>query len=138
MRKRVVGSRGGRDIVIVLILGAIVALALTVTSASAALQCTQDTAGANDEPGQKDLTQFCIDDDPEPGTLEITWNWDETSVIPSIADFDAVYAITLGIPYCDAIELMFMMLPLVFFSSIHFTTSLDKAKTAFTLVEIIF
>src|SRR5947208_14705493 len=27
-------------------------------------------------------------------------------VIPSIADLEAVYAITFGIPYCDAIELI--------------------------------
>ena len=61
MRKRVVGSRGRRDIIIVLVLGALVALALSVTSAGAALQCQPDTAGANDEPGQKDLTQMCVD-----------------------------------------------------------------------------
>jgi hypothetical protein len=77
-KKRIVGSRGGRDIVIVLVLGAVVALALMVTGASAAFTCVDDTAGANDEPGQKDLTQLCIDSG---GTdLLVTWNWDEISV----------------------------------------------------------
>ena len=46
MRKRVVGSRGGRDIFIVLVLAALVALALTVTSAGAALNCVRATRPA--------------------------------------------------------------------------------------------
>lgn len=53
--------------------------ALTVLNspkAEAATVCTNDTAGANDEPGQKDLTRFCIDST----TGQISWNWDEISV----------------------------------------------------------
>lgn len=44
---------------------------------SAAPVCVSDTAGANDEPGQKDLTQLCIDYAGLPTTVDTTWNWDE-------------------------------------------------------------
>jgi hypothetical protein len=40
--------------------------------------CVTDTAGANDEPGQKDLTRLCSDDSGLPATLAITWQWDQT------------------------------------------------------------
>jgi uncharacterized protein (DUF2141 family) len=40
-------------------------------------KCVNDTAGANDEPGQKDLTQLCIDDAGLPTYEHVTWNWDE-------------------------------------------------------------
>ena len=46
MRKRVMGRRGRRDIFIVLVLGVLVALAITVTSAGAALQCARTTQPA--------------------------------------------------------------------------------------------
>ena len=49
---------------------------MVVQPASAAPLCSVDSAGANDEPGQKDLTQMCID----PVTGQISWNWDELSV----------------------------------------------------------
>ncbi len=45
---------------------------------SAAPLCTVDTAGANDEPGQKDLTKLCVDYAGVPTTVATTWNWDET------------------------------------------------------------
>lgn len=54
-------------------------VALTVINtqnASAAPLCSVDSAGANDEPGQKDLTKMCIDS----VTGQISWNWDEISV----------------------------------------------------------
>jgi hypothetical protein len=51
--------------------------ALTST-ASAAPICVTDTAGANDEPGQKDLTKLCVDYAGAPTTVATTWNWDET------------------------------------------------------------
>lgn len=42
-------------------------------------KCVIDLQGANDEPGQKDLTQMCIDETKEgEGILYVTWNWDET------------------------------------------------------------
>jgi hypothetical protein len=44
------------------------------------LTCVNDTAGANDEPGQKDLTQLCVDSAGLPTSLQVTWNWDEISV----------------------------------------------------------
>ncbi len=43
----------------------------------AAAACVEDTAGANDEPGQKDLTQLCAEASPPVGTKQVTWNWDE-------------------------------------------------------------
>ena len=65
---------------------AIVLAAVAVYSATAALlqspealECIIDTDGANDEPGQKDLTQLCRETtaiDP----VEITWNWDITNL----------------------------------------------------------
>ena len=45
--------------------------------AEAAPTCVNDTAGANDEPGQKDLTKLCIDYAGVPTTVSTTWNWDE-------------------------------------------------------------
>jgi hypothetical protein len=48
--------------------------------AQAALQCTNDTAGANDEPGLKDLTRLCIDSAGLPTSLSVSWSWDEISV----------------------------------------------------------
>jgi hypothetical protein len=41
--------------------------------------CTNDSAGANDVPGQKDLTRGCVDKAGLPTTLPVKWNWDETS-----------------------------------------------------------
>ncbi len=49
---------------------------VSIETAAAAPVCSVDSAGANDVPGQKDLTQMCVD----PVTGEVTWNWDETSV----------------------------------------------------------
>src|ERR1041385_8857794 len=56
-------------------------------------------------------------------------------VMPSIADFDAVYAITYGKPYCAAIELMLMMLPHLL-TTIDRDTSRDIENTLLTLVII--
>src|SRR5690348_17062523 len=53
---------------------------LTPNVAHAALQCVNDTAGANDEPGQKDLTRLCVDQTGAPVSINVTWNWDELSV----------------------------------------------------------
>ncbi len=44
---------------------------------SAASVCVSDTAGANDEPGQKDLTRLCIDEANLPTSVQAIWNWDE-------------------------------------------------------------
>ena len=40
--------------------------------------CSIDAQGANDEPGQKDLTQFC-DNGISGGNLSISWSWDEVA-----------------------------------------------------------
>ncbi len=42
-------------------------------------QCTTDTEGLNDDPGQKDLTQMCRDLNSA-NPLSITWNWDEITM----------------------------------------------------------
>ncbi|MES2971227.1 MAG: SdrD B-like domain-containing protein [Patescibacteria group bacterium] len=47
--------------------------------AAAASVCINDTAGPNDEPGQKDLTKMCSDEAGLPTSLAITWNWDDTA-----------------------------------------------------------
>lgn len=41
------------------------------------LSCEIDHSGANDEPGQKDLTKMCQDFAALPVSLSISWNWDE-------------------------------------------------------------
>src|SRR5688572_143382 len=48
------------------------------SSASAACTCSSDEQGANDEPGQKDLTRHGIDVGGLPTTIGVTWNWDTT------------------------------------------------------------
>lgn len=51
-------------------------LGALIPKAAAVPVCEVDTAGANDEPGQKDLTQLCVDDTGGL-TLSLNWNWDE-------------------------------------------------------------
>ncbi len=50
---------------------------LSLQKAAAAPICVSDTAGANDEPGQKDLTKLCVDYAGVPTTVATTWNWDD-------------------------------------------------------------
>ncbi len=50
---------------------------LSLQKASAAPICVNDSAGANDEPGQKDLTKLCVDYAGAPTNVSTTWNWDE-------------------------------------------------------------
>ena len=69
--------------VLAIVVASLLAVGVAVfasTSVLAALVCTNDTAGANDEPGQKDLTQLCVDTAGLPNSLHVTWNWDEISV----------------------------------------------------------
>src|SRR5262245_14771749 len=50
----------------------------TPTTSFAAFRCTADLQGAMDEPGQKDLTEFCIDPAAAAGfDFVVTWNWDD-------------------------------------------------------------
>src|SRR5215213_10373997 len=70
-------------IFLILLMASILAFGVAVFASSsvlAVLNCTDDTAGANDEPGQKDLTRLCVDNSGLPTTLQVTWNWDELSV----------------------------------------------------------
>lgn len=41
--------------------------------------CTTDSAGANDEPGQKDLSKMCVNYSGLPSNINVSWNWDDTS-----------------------------------------------------------
>lgn len=41
--------------------------------------CTTDNLGANDDPGQKDVTEVCLDDTNAPTSIDVTWNWDDAS-----------------------------------------------------------
>ncbi len=41
--------------------------------------CQNDVEGANDLPGQKDLTRMCADYAALPTTLSIDWNWDDSA-----------------------------------------------------------
>src|SRR5262249_1365311 len=52
-------------------------LALVATPVHAQ-QCTNDLQGADDEPGQKDLDQFCIVGSCGGSKTAITWNFDDT------------------------------------------------------------
>src|SRR2546430_6790457 len=66
---------------VALVLGAWCAAAVLLlgsTASFAAFQCTPDLQGAMDEPGQKDLTEFCIDPAAAvPFDFVVSWNWDE-------------------------------------------------------------
>jgi len=60
---------------------------LGVASTEAALTCTDDVDGANDEPNQKDLTRFCKGLASDftscaAGSFDfgINWNWDDTAL----------------------------------------------------------
>src|SRR5436190_13795167 len=48
--------------------------------ASAAFQFQNDENGANDQPGQKDLTRHGVDTSGLPTSVGVTWNWDNTSL----------------------------------------------------------
>ncbi len=54
------------------------ALGPAVTPASAAFTFVADENGANDEPGQKDLTRHGVDPSGLPTSLGVSWNWDTT------------------------------------------------------------
>src|SRR5689334_23009731 len=75
----------------------------------------------------------------KPGAMQLMRiPWGDSSVamarvMPSIAVLEAEYAITLGIPYCAAMELMLTMLPFLL-GNMVFTTSRVNANTATKLV----
>lgn len=51
----------------------------TASAAAVQGQCTKDAQGANDQPGQKDLTQFCPYTGDDAGYLTVGWAWDDNS-----------------------------------------------------------
>lgn len=51
---------------------------IPVQTVSAAQVCTIDQQGANDEPGQKDLTRYC-NNGVSGGVLSVSWGWDEVA-----------------------------------------------------------
>ena len=70
-------------VVLLVMVASLLAIGLAVfafSAVQAALTCVNDTAGANDEPGQKDLTRLCVDNAGLPTALTVLWNWDEVSV----------------------------------------------------------
>src|SRR5689334_15651146 len=84
------GGRGAPGRRLALMLGVLLALvvpAATATVASAALPLTpvptfkvvQDENGADDQPGQKDLSLQGTAT-PQPGDLWTMWQWDDTSL----------------------------------------------------------
>jgi hypothetical protein len=59
----------------------LLASALTATPALAVLNCQDDIDGANDQPGQKDITQFCGElGNGSPYELVTSINWDNTTL----------------------------------------------------------
>jgi len=74
MRRRARRNRGVLVLAVVLLL-----LPTLVTQAGAALNYQNDEQGANDQPGQKDLTRHGIET-PAPGQLSVAWNWDVTGL----------------------------------------------------------
>jgi hypothetical protein len=67
-----------RNLLLIALLTLFGALALNNPAAQAAFTYTVDENGANDEPGQKDLTRHGVDASGLPTTLQVTWNWDTT------------------------------------------------------------
>ena len=81
---------------------------LTGQPAAAADICTNDTAGANDVSGQRDLTRLCSDTGALPSQLKIKWQWDQTgwssgstgracSLFDTNSDGNANYALCVAV-----------------------------------------
>src|SRR5262245_38231977 len=80
------------------------ALLLLVAPNAGAQQCTMDVHGADDEPGQKDLDEFCVGGTCSAGGQSGVWNFDDTrwsgnntgdacALFDSDADGNANYAV---------------------------------------------
>ena len=70
-------------LILIALVASLLALGVAVIAFSpvlAVLACVNDTAGANDEPGQKDLTMLCVDTAGLPTSLSVSWNWDQINV----------------------------------------------------------
>ena len=57
----------------------VVGLLISMTAFASAVTFA-DEDGANDEPGQKDLTLLTVDNAGLPTSLAVTWNWDVTTI----------------------------------------------------------
>lgn len=56
---------------------ACVVFVLAAQSVIAALTCVPDGGGANDQPGQKDLTRWCVDYHYSATQHQVIWDWDD-------------------------------------------------------------
>jgi hypothetical protein len=65
-------------LLLALLLSFCAALTLNSATAQAAFTFTSDEGGADDQPGQKDLTRHGVDGSNLPVSLDVTWNWDTT------------------------------------------------------------
>lgn len=78
-----VGAVSVRTLVVI-VMALFAGMMLTAGQASAAISFpagmvfVNDEDGANDEPGQKDLTRLGIDYAGLPSSLQVSWNWDNT------------------------------------------------------------
>lgn len=52
---------------------------LAAQSVMAALTCVNDGGGADDQPGQKDLTRWCVDYTYTATEHQVIWDWDDTA-----------------------------------------------------------
>lgn len=52
---------------------------LAAQSVMAALTCVNDGGGADDQPGQKDLTRWCVDYVYSATQHQVIWDWDDTA-----------------------------------------------------------
>ena len=69
--------RRGATLTLALLVGVFAALP-AAAQLPVPTDCQVDVQGANDQPGQKDLTLFCVEGgDNGPYELHTLWNWDE-------------------------------------------------------------
>jgi len=79
-------SRSLRSIlpVVALLVASLVQVGVASATLPVPTNCQDDVNGPNDEPGQKDVTRFCVDDgDGSPFELYTLANWDETKLTGS-------------------------------------------------------
>src|SRR5262249_26411719 len=55
-----------------------IALLIGLLSAPAHADCFQDAQGSDDQPGQKDLSEFCLAGTCGGSSTTVTWNFDDT------------------------------------------------------------
>jgi len=65
-----------RSLCLIATLISLIALAAPPAAAQTFVSCQNDVQGANDQPGQKDLTRFCVEPGTSPFEVFTQWNWD--------------------------------------------------------------